>query len=131
MIAAPICTIMGKLLLPNVDILPYFTAVNDTKVDEVTNETTNTDGYILIPDGSGAIMNFNNGKTTYTQYLSKRVYSTDTAFASEVKQVEKEDILLPMYAVISQNKNGAKTIYYFLKIFVDNLLNIICYLSPI
>ena len=96
-----------KYPITNVDILPYFTAVNDTKVDEVTNETTNTDGYILIPDGSGAIMNFNNGKTTYTQYLSKRVYSTDTAFASEVKQVEKEDILLPMYAVISQNKNGS------------------------
>ena len=27
MIAAPICTIMGKLLLPNVDILPVFWGV--------------------------------------------------------------------------------------------------------
>ena len=96
-----------KYPITNVDILPYFTAVNETKIDEETSESVETDGYILIPDGSGAIMNFNNGKTTYTQYLSKRVYSTDNAFASEVKQVDKEDILLPMYAVITQNKNGS------------------------
>lgn len=41
------------------------------------------EGYILIPDGSGALINFNNGKTKTGSYKAQ-VYGSDKAFASAV-----------------------------------------------
>ena len=48
-----------------IDFLPYFGTIS-----------TEDEGYILIPDGSGAIMNFNNEKSYHDVY-SKRIYGFD------------------------------------------------------
>lgn len=77
--------------LTTVEILPYFTAAHYSK-----------DGYVVIPDGSGSVMNFNNGKTTYVQY-SKTVYTTDLSKMSEIKVTETEDLMFPMYAMVNTN----------------------------
>ena len=79
-----------------IDILPYFTSViNEVKVDDKVYQTN---GYMVIPDGSGAVISLNNGRTDYTQY-SKRIYSTDLAYGYKVKQAETQDIMLPMYGL--------------------------------
>lgn len=73
----------------SIDVLPYFTSVKK-----------NTDtGYIVIPDGSGAIIEFDNGKADYPVYL-KRLYSTDLAFTSYTLTSKTTDVLLPMYAMV-------------------------------
>lgn len=78
-----------------VDVLPYFTAVDNQ-----------TEGYTIIPDGSGALLNHNNGNYAYPSY-TQRVYSTDLTTASEVKQAESEDVMFPMFAVVNTNpKSG-------------------------
>ena len=81
-----------------VDLLPYFTS----ETYEITKgeEHYGTNGVMVVPDGSGAVIELNNGKTDYAQY-SKKIYSTDLAFGYQVKQTEQEDILLPMYAITS------------------------------
>lgn len=61
---------------------------------EIPIEQLESNGYMIIPDGSGGVIKLNNGKLSY----SKRVYTTDLAFINEVKPMTTEDILLPMYA---------------------------------
>lgn len=51
----------------HIDVLPYFGAAD-----------TDSEGYMLVPDGCGAIINFNNGKTAQSPYNS-RVYGWDDA----------------------------------------------------
>lgn len=79
--------------LAYVEILPYFTSADKT-----------VDGYMVIPDGSGAIMNYNNGKTTYPQY-SKRIYSPDLALKQPAKKSDVEDVLLPMFGIVNFDEN--------------------------
>lgn len=54
-----------KNTLQSVDLLPYFGAAG------MENE-----GYLLVPDGSGALIYYNNGRVTADTY-SKQVYGTD------------------------------------------------------
>lgn len=56
--------------LVDVELLPYFGAAN-----------TEQDGYIFVPDGSGALIYLNNGKTTMSAYNSK-VYGQDKTLTS-------------------------------------------------
>lgn len=77
--------------LTTVEILPYFTSAHYSK-----------EGYVVIPDGSGSVMNFNNGKTTYVQY-SKTVYTTDLSKMAEIKTTETEDLMFSMYAMVNTN----------------------------
>lgn len=76
----------------SIDVLPYFTCA----------KTGAYNGYALIPDGSGAIMEFDNQKANYPAY-SKRIYSSDLAFTSYTLTSQTTDILLPMYAYIYSN----------------------------
>lgn len=81
--------------ITTVDLLPYFTAAD-----------VNTEGYTIIPDGSGALLNHNNGNYMYPSY-SKRVYTTDLTTIPEVKATEAKDIMFPMFAVVNTNvKSG-------------------------
>ena len=81
--------------ITTVDLLPYFTATD-----------VNTEGYTIIPDGSGALLNHNNGNYMYPSY-SKRVYTTDLTTIPEVKATEAKDIMFPMFSVVNTNiKSG-------------------------
>lgn len=77
-----------------ITVLPYFTASHSS-----------VDGYMVIPDGSGAVMNYNNGKTSYTQY-AKTVYSTDLTKMDEIKITETEDLVFAMFAMVNTNIPG-------------------------
>ena len=84
----------GENLVVYIELLEYF-----------TSSSINEEGYTIIPDGSGAILNHNNGKTNYSMY-NKRLYTTDLSMTPEVLKNSTEDIMLPMYAVVNTDSNS-------------------------
>lgn len=80
----------GNFDICKLDILPYFTS---------TPEGVN--GYTIIPDGSGSILEHDNGKSNLYNPYVKRIYTTDLSQTSATKQVTSYDIMLPMYAVVN------------------------------
>lgn len=75
--------------LTSVSLLPYFGA-----------SYTDSQGYILIPDGSGALIYANNGKVDATPY-NRRVYGVDYAQQAtpEFSTVELGQIHLPVFGI--------------------------------
>lgn len=77
--------------LTDIDLLPYFGAAD-----------TAENGYMFVPDGSGALIYLNNGKTTQSAY-SDKVYGVDFAqtslsfFKSELE--EDFSIKLPVFGL--------------------------------
>lgn len=82
----------GNLL--SVSVLPYFNA--GTKEDE---------GYILLPDGSGSLLYFNNGHTTANEY-NVPLYGSDISSANVMKTQDVYSAKLPVYGI----KNGASSL---------------------
>ena len=87
-----------KFPLTYVDILPYFTATAD-----------GVEGYTVIPDGSGAILNHANGKN-YSKY-QKRVYTTDLTQTSYVNKGSNDDLMFPMFSVINTGNKSGMLVY--------------------
>lgn len=71
-------------------VLPYFGAggVKD-------------DGYLVVPDGSGALINFNNNKESLRKY-SASIYGNDPVLIGETKGATTEYTALPLFGL----KNG-------------------------
>jgi len=66
--------------------------------------SVNDSGYLLVPDGSGAIINFNNGKQNQIHY-SINVYGHDEAMPREGKaKINDNSALFPAFGI---HKNGA------------------------
>jgi len=59
---------------------------------------TAEDGYFVIPDGSGAVINFNNKKYTAKTY-NQLIYGTDTTAVPKTKGAVVEGVSLPMYGI--------------------------------
>lgn len=88
----------SKSKLADISVYPYFGA--SINIDPET-KLENT-GYLVIPDGSGAILEFNNGKTAARSY-SKRLYGRDLAVLPYEMPEEQERILIPLYGVVKEN----------------------------
>ncbi len=60
------------------------------------------EGYLFVPDGSGAIINFNNGKTKVDAY-SKEVYGEDVSRRNSNSPITSrtQKISLPVYGLVS------------------------------
>ena len=60
------------------------------------------DGFLFVPDGSGAIINFNNGKTKVDAY-SKEVYGEDISRRSTNSPITSrtQKISLPVFGLVS------------------------------
>jgi len=78
--------------LTSINLLPYFGAAN-----------TNSQGYIFVPEGPGALIYLNNGKTKTDVYM-RPVYGRDysTMPVTEYTTALKGQIYLPVYGL----KNG-------------------------
>jgi len=76
-----------KYRLVSVGVLPYFGAANSEE-----------EGYVLLPDGSGALLRFNNGKTTYG-YYTKPVYNNDAYESGQFGSNTGEAVMLPLYGM--------------------------------
>ena len=58
------------------------------------------DGYIFVPDGCGALINYNNGSEAK---YSEMVYGEELAIEKELNSVNKETIRLPVFGTASSN----------------------------
>ncbi|OMF21801.1 hypothetical protein BK133_27695 [Paenibacillus sp. FSL H8-0548] len=76
-----------KFKLVNISLLPFFGAAGSA--DE---------GYLFVPDGSGALINFNNMKSSYKSF-NERVYGGDGALDYSSKVDQKETVRLPVFGL--------------------------------
>ena len=84
----------GKNELTEISLLPYF------------NSGSFTDkGFMLIPDGSGSIIEMNNGRSN-GKAIKERVYGDDVVVNSERKTEIKQNMTLPVIG-INRNDNGS------------------------
>ncbi len=60
------------------------------------------EGAIFVPDGSGALIHFNNGKTKYSAY-QQSVYGTDLSTLTRDEDREEETARLPVFGLIKES----------------------------
>lgn len=86
-----------SLKLANITLYPLLgTAIS------IHEDKTATEGYMVVPDGSGAVINFNNNKEDQRAYR-KRIYGPDVANQTIKMPEEQEYISLPLYGMIKEN----------------------------
>lgn len=71
----------------SIKLLPFFGAAG-----------TEDNGYIFVPDGSGAVIDFNNGKKQVPEY-SKLVYGADDSLPNYYETTRSEEIRLPVFGM--------------------------------
>lgn len=86
----------GKVLTKLI-LAPYMGAVSGVNADG-----SPTEGYMIVPDGSGAVINYNNGKTNYASY-SQRIYGTDYTAVPLTAPRVTEQAYLPVMATVNGN----------------------------
>lgn len=74
-----------KYRIASVCLLPYLGAGGLTE-----------EGYILLPDGSGSLMEFNNGKYLGDEYAVP-LYGRDASASLQVKYTEEQPAALPVF----------------------------------
>ena len=102
--------ISDDCILMGINVLPSFGAGN-----------SQDQGWLFVPDGSGAIVNFNNGIKSLNKY-DKYVYCDELAIPKETSRVHEERILIPVFSTkvgndtltgIITNGDAAASIAYF------------------
>ena len=61
------------------------------------------DGYFVIPDGCGALVRFNNGRTMQTDLYQQRVYGNDVTAVPQNRGAVTEQIYLPVYGIVKED----------------------------
>lgn len=64
------------------------------------------EGYLVVPDGSGAVINFNNRKTNAQKYANK-VYGRDTTVSVAKRPAKNEQVYLPIYGSVTTGGENA------------------------
>lgn len=85
-----------KYPIVELSILPYMGAAN-----------TEEKGYVLVPDGTGGIINFNNGKTGQQTYLSD-MYGWDYGISRDMV-VDETKSNFPVFAISNETKGASIT----------------------
>lgn len=77
----------GSKTLMDISLLPYFGAggVED-------------DGYIVVPDGCGALIDFNNGKQNFVRF-QEPIYGLNTILSGEQRTKISENCPLPLFGI--------------------------------
>lgn len=71
--------------IKDISVLPYFGAAG-----------LSDQGYMLIPDGSGALIEFNNQKSSYGSY-SQEIYGRDPVLLLDKNLKTAENVLMPVF----------------------------------
>ncbi len=74
----------GEDKISTIALLPYFGTAG-----------ASDNGFLLVPDGSGAVINFNNGKVGSAPYSSK-VYGVDESLPNDIVTSRTEQIYVPL-----------------------------------
>lgn len=61
------------------------------------------DGYFIIPDGSGALVRFNNDKVMGSNAYMQKVYGSDITAVPTTKGAVTEQIYLPVYGIVKED----------------------------
>ena len=61
------------------------------------------EGYFVIPDGSGALIRFNNGRTMETNAYNQPVYGRDITAVPQTRRAYTRQIYLPVYGVVKED----------------------------
>lgn len=61
------------------------------------------EGYFVIPDGSGALVRFNNNRTTQSNAYRQAVYGSDVTVVPTTKGAVTEQIYLPVYGIVKDD----------------------------
>ncbi|MBP5305459.1 MAG: hypothetical protein J6Z02_06380, partial [Lachnospiraceae bacterium] len=77
----------GKLKISKISLLPFFGAGG-----------LEDDGYMMVPDGSGAIINFNNDKQTYQPYIQS-VYGKNLAVNLNTNLIKEQNATMPVFGI--------------------------------
>lgn len=88
----------SKYLLCTIGLLPYLGAGG--KKDE---------GYMFVPDGCGAIINFNNNKPVYGDY-QQFIYDRDAAISINEKSTVAKSARMPVFGIKNGNRAFAAVI---------------------
>ena len=90
---------LNKLyIIYNIEVLPYLAYVDNSKVADVSEFQK---GSIIVPDGSGAVINFDNGKTEMgATAVNRPYYGRDEVFVSKSLLEETQDLMLGMFGFI-------------------------------
>lgn len=99
-----------NFVLSEIYLLEYFTAA----------DYRDNTGYILLPDGSGSIMEFNSAKQKSSTELTLETYGYDMALSYDVGAITRSQVILPVYAISSAkgsvlcsvNRGAARTTLY-------------------
>ncbi|MHB1453067.1 MAG: DUF5696 domain-containing protein [Saccharofermentanales bacterium] len=81
-----------------------FHAIRISLVPYLGSGGTDSKGYIVVPDGSGALIRFNNGKEQADKF-SMRIYGEDPSLSEEMKTSETKTASLPVFG-ISNDQTG-------------------------
>ena len=75
--------------IENISILPYFGAYYHTEK-----------GYVVLPDGSGTLVRFEDTADTVATTITNRLYGEDYAFYSQKSIANMENWTLPVYGMV-------------------------------
>ncbi len=75
-------------------LLPYFGAVDQ-----------NTDGYLFVPDGCGAVSEFNKNMLTVNKY-EKTIYGDDMVSEQDSVLTKEKKISIPVFGLFHDDSNG-------------------------
>lgn len=89
----------GGLVITDIQLTPYFGAVPATDENEKPVE-----GYMIIPDGTGAVINYNNGKGNYATVYSQKIYGRNYTNVPLQAPRTMEQAYMPLGAHVSGNK---------------------------
>ena len=88
----------GKVLT-QISLTPSFGAAPTT---DINGKKVN--GYMIVPDGSGAVIEYNNGKSSYSSSYSQKVYGRDYTIVPLTASKITEQAYMPVAATVSGNK---------------------------
>lgn len=78
--------------IASINLLQYFGSASRTE-----------SGYMFVPDGSGAIINFNNGKTNISDAVKVQLYGLDEGREREQRPFDNQNAYLPVFGIKKEN----------------------------